>query len=146
MPAGALFEGAANPGNIPGVAFRGETSLDVLGTEDPGVVGKTAIGVGPRIEVDQLPRGGDADVLIVKGKTFGVLHEVIQVGMTAAEFPGAVDPKRIVPNHPASERQPQLAMEENLQLSGVFVADRQPERAVGFEGTNNLATPRLSPF
>ena len=36
---------------------------------------------------------------VIESKTFGVLHEVKQVGVTESEFPGAVDPKRIVPNH-----------------------------------------------
>src|SRR3954471_16144028 len=37
-------------------------------------------------------------------------------------------------------------MEEDLQLGGELVADRQPERAVGLEYTNDLASPGLRPF
>ena len=145
VPAGAFLEGAADPRHVPGVALGGEAVLNVLRAENPGVVGKTAFGVGPGVEVDQLPRRGNADGLVVESKTFGVLHEIKQVGMTAAELPGAVDPKRIVPDHPVSQRQPELAVEEDLHLGGILVADRQPERAVGLECTDDLATPRPGP-
>ena len=41
---------------------------------------------------------------VVESETFGVLHEVKQVGVTAAELLGAVDPKRVVPNDPVPQR------------------------------------------
>ena len=90
----------------------GEAVGDVLRAEDPGVVGEPALGVGPRVGVDQLPRRGDADRLVVEGEPLGVLHEVEQVGVAAAELLRAVDPERVVPDHPAPQRQAQLAVED----------------------------------
>jgi hypothetical protein len=70
--------------------------------KDPGVVRQPAFRPSPSVEVNQLPRRGNTDLSVVESKTFGVLHEVRQVGVIAGEFPGAVDPKRIVRNHRAS--------------------------------------------
>ena len=123
----------------------GEAVRDVLRAEDPGVVRQPALGVGPRVEVDQLPRRGHADRLVVECETFGVLHEVEQVGVTTGELLRAVDPKRIVPDHPVPQRQAQLAVEQDLQLGRELVADRQPERAVGLEHTHDLAAPGQRP-
>jgi hypothetical protein len=59
--------------------------------------------VGRNAVVHQLPCRQDLNSRVMESKTFGVLQELKQVSATADESPGAVDPKRIVPNHPASE-------------------------------------------
>jgi hypothetical protein len=66
--------------------------------------------------------------------------------VTASEFPGAVDPKRIVPNHPALERPSELAMKLHLELGSERVVNRQPECATRLEYPHNLAAPGQAPL
>ena len=69
-----------------------------------------------------------------------------QVGVTASEFPGAVDPKRIVPNHPALERPSKLTIKLHLELGSEHVANCQLECTTGLEYAHNLAAPGQAPL
>ena len=66
VPAGAFLECPANAGDVPRVAVRGEAIGDVLGAQDPGVVGEPAFGIGAGVEVHQLPRRRNANCLVVE--------------------------------------------------------------------------------
>src|SRR5690606_865948 len=90
VPSGAFLEGPADAGDVPGVGGGLEAFGDVLGAEDPGVVGEPPFRVGSAVVVDQLTGRGDPDGLVVEGEPAGVLDEVEQVGVAAGELPGAV--------------------------------------------------------
>jgi alpha-beta hydrolase superfamily lysophospholipase len=77
----------------------------------------------------------------LKVKRLGSLTKCVATG----EFPGAMDPKRIVLNHPASQRKSQLVTKQDLELGGKLVADRQPERAAWLEDTHDLTAPGQAP-
>ena len=67
------------------------------------------------------------------------------MGVAAAEFLGAVDAERVIPDHPAPAGEVELFLKEQLQLGGIRVAYRQPKRARRFQDTNDLAAPAFRP-
>ena len=127
VPARAFVERAADAGNAPGIPVGGETVGDVAGTQDPGVVGESALGIGAGVGVNELAGRGDADRVGIEGVRRGVLHEVKQVGVASGELIFAIDAESVVPDHPASQGQADLAVGDHLQLGREFIADRAPD-------------------
>ena len=56
-----------------------------------------------------------------------------EVRVRAAEPADAIHAERVIPDHPTPAGEAQFALGDQLQLRGVFVADGQPERAVGLQ-------------
>ena len=54
-----LLERAGHTGKVPCIVIGQKTRGHVLRTQDPGVVRQAALGVRPRVGIDQLPSRGD---------------------------------------------------------------------------------------
>ena len=63
----------------------------------------------------------------------------------AGELLRAVDAERVVPDDPAAGRKADLVLGVDLQLGGVFVADRQPESAAWLEHAMHFLHPLPRP-
>src|SRR5689334_12779465 len=111
MPTRALFEGSADPREVPDVFFRREAASRVLRAKNPRVVRQPTAGVGARVGVDELPRRRHADGLAVEGEFLRILNEVEQMCVTAGEFIFAVDPERVIPDDPTATEQSQFTLE-----------------------------------
>ncbi len=66
-------------------------------------------------------------IVAAKGETFRVFHKVKQVRVRAGELVRAVHAKRVIPNHPTAAVKAS-ALSLQLELGGILVANRQPER------------------
>jgi hypothetical protein len=145
MPACPFLKSAANSAEIPSILARLKCLGHILGPQDPGIVRKSALGIGPRIGVYQLPRRRHPNVLAIKRKVFAVFDEMKKMRMAAAKLLGAVDPKRVIPDNPTSAGEPKLSLKDHLELGGKLIADRQPKGTSGFQNPGDLFTPNLGP-
>src|SRR5579859_1141737 len=126
VPARALLERTADPTEVPGVLVRLPPLRQVLRPQDPRIVRQPAARHGPRVGIHHLPRRRDPDRVAVERELLGVLDKVEQMRVAAAELLRAVDAECVVPDHPAAAGEADLLLEDQLQLRGVLVADRQP--------------------
>src|SRR5262249_22684114 len=94
----------------------------------------------------RLPRRWDLDFLTIEGEPLRVLHEVKQVRVAPIELSGAVDSECVVPDHPTAARESELLLENQLQLSRVFIADRQPKSAVRLQDALDRPAPTSRPL
>lgn len=117
------------------------------GANNPGVVGQAAAGVRPLVIVNEFAGGRHAvvQVFVAEGEVDRVFDEMKQVGVGTGELPGAVDAECVVPDHPAPAVKADL-LAGQLQLGGIFIADRQPESALRLENAVNAADPRRRPL
>ena len=145
MPARSLLERAADPREVPGVFRRAEAVGQVLRTQHPGVVGEPARRVGPLVTVDEFAGGRHADRVGVERERRRIANEVKQVDVRPAEFLLAVDAERVIPDDPTAAGEPEFPRGDHLQFRGVFVADRQPKRAVGPQHADDFPHPLLRP-
>ena len=139
-----FLEGSRHSGEVPGVIRGLEPLRQILGPQDPGVVGKPSHGIGTRVSIHQLPGRRDPDCLGVETEFLGILDEVKQMRMRPAELEFAVHTERVVPDHPTSAVEPQ-GLRQQLQLGCVFISNRQPEGAVRLEDTVDFRDPIPAP-
>src|SRR5689334_12204535 len=95
----------------------------VLGPQNPGVVGQPSVGIAPGIAIDEQSGGGNAVLRLggEKRKFLRVFEEMKQVGVRAAELVFAVHAERVVPDDPTADVEAEF-LRLDLQLGGVFVA------------------------
>jgi len=65
--------------------------------------------------------------------------------VAAREFVFAVNAEGVIPDHPAPAAEAQLALENQFQFSGEFIADGQPECAGGLERPHQSLAPLARP-
>ena len=146
VPAGTFLECAADAGEVPRVGVGAKALGQVLWAEDPGVVREPAGRAGPLVAVDEFAGARHPDRVGVEREVCGILHEVKDVGMRAAELLPAVDAEGVIPDHPAAAGEPEIAGCDHLEFGRIFVADRQPERPVRREHAAHLSHPPLRPL
>src|SRR5438552_1441409 len=68
------------------------------------------------------------------------------MSVTATELLRAVHAKRVVPDYPTATSKAQFLLENQLQLSREFIADRQPECSRRFQNSFDAASPLPRPL
>ncbi len=64
--------------------------------------------------------------------------------MGAGELLFAVHPEGVIPDDPTAADQSAVLRDE-LEFGGIFVADSEPERAIGFENPDDFLDPLPGP-
>ena len=146
MKPGPVLERAAHPWFVPHVFVHLKSFRQILGPENPSVVGQAALCVGPRIAVDQLPGRWNANRIDVEREFLWILHEMEKMRMAAAEFLLAVHAEGVVPDHPTAADQAQFALEDQLQFRCKIIPNRQPEGAGGLQSAHQSPTPFPGPI
>lgn len=142
----AFLEGAADPAEVPGIFIRLETVGQILWTQDPRIVRQPAVRIGADIGINRLAGRWHADRRAVEREVLRVLHEVEKVGMAAAELLRTVDPKSVVPDHPAAASEPQFPLEDELEVSRVIVSNCQPIRTRRLQNPMDGSPPCAAPL
>ena len=145
MPTGAFFECAADSREVPDVFVGGEIFGDVLRTEYPGVIRQAAFGMGAGVGVNELPSRWDADGIDIKREIARIFNEVKKMRVATGEFLFAMNAECVIPDHPAAATETKL-LGDYFQFGGIFVADGEPESAVGAERAMDAGHPLARPI
>ena len=78
--------------------------------------------------------------LAAKRELLRIFDKIKQVGVRAAELVFAIHAERVIPDHPAAQMEADL-LAGDLQLGGILIADRQPERARRLERAMHRRDP-----
>jgi hypothetical protein len=76
---GTLFERSSHAKIIPGIFTSIETFRAILRTKNPRVVGKSTFTLCSLIVLNQLPRGGDCDVVAVERETIRMANKKLKM-------------------------------------------------------------------
>src|SRR5580658_2474111 len=88
----------------------------ILRAQYPCVIRQATAGGGALVGIDELARRGNEDGVAVEGEIAGILDEMKEMGVAAAEFRFAIHAEGVIPDDPTAADQIEFALENELEF------------------------------